>query len=243
VMNLACNSATISQGLLGPQSRGGQTVPAQIDAALRAKDASEVIVSVGADDLNWSTVLRLCAVAKTCDDKATTAYFQQQLAKFSKNYLQLLSWLDALPSHPQVIINRYYDPFDLQLKCLNSVGLTASKLRTLTSRLETLNAVLAKGAAEFGFTSVRPDFTGHQLCTTQPYVQGLHDPAPFHPTAIGQLAIALADQAAMDPASMPHSTAVATPSAAATPSAGASGTATPSSTPNPAATPSRSATP
>ena len=242
-MNLACNSATISQGLLGPQSRGGQTVPAQIDAALRAKHASEVIVSVGADDLNWSTVLRLCAVAKTCDDKATTAYFQQQLAKFSKNYLQLLSWLDALPSHPQVIINRYYDPFDLQLKCLNSVGLTTSKLRTLTSRLETLNAVLAKGAAEFGFTSVRPDFTGHQLCTTQPYVQGLHDPAPFHPTAIGQLAIALADQAAMDPASMPHSTAVATPSATATPSAGASGTATPSSTPNPAATPSQSATP
>jgi hypothetical protein len=243
VMNLSCNSATISQGLLGPQSRGGQTVPAQIDAALRAKDASEVIVSVGADDLKWSTVLRLCAVAKTCDDKATTAYFQQQLAKFSKNYLQLLSWLDALPSHPQVIINRYYDPFDLQLKCLNSVGLTTSKLRTLTSRLETLNAVLAKGATEFGFTSVRPDFTGHQLCTTQPYVQGLHDPAPFHPTAIGQLAIALADQAAMDPASMPHSTAVATPSATATPSAGASGAATPSSTPNPAATPSQSATP
>jgi len=239
VMNLACNSATISQGLLGPQSRGGQTVPAQIDAAERARHAAEVIVSVGADDLNWSTVLRLCAVARTCDDKATTAYFQQQLAKFSKNYLQLLSWLDALPSHPQVIINRYYDPFDPQLKCLNSVGLTTSKIRTLTSRLATLNAVLAKGAAEFGFTSVRPDFTGHQLCTTQPYVQGLHDPAPFHPTALGQLAIALADQAAMNPASMPQSTAVATPPATATPS----GSATPSGPPDPAVTPGQSATP
>jgi len=235
VMNLACNSATISQGLLGPQSRGGQTVPAQIDAAERARHASEVILSVGADDLNWSTVLRLCAVAKTCDDRATTAYFQQQLAKFSKNYLQLLSWLDALPSHPQVIINRYYDPFDLQLRCLASVGLTTGKLHTLTSRLETLNAVLAKGAAEFGFTSVRPDFTGHQLCTAQPYVQGLHDPAPFHPTATGQLAIALADQAAMDPASMPRSTAVATPPVSVSPS----GTATPSNTPSPSASPSR----
>ena len=235
VMNLACNSATISQGLLGPQSRGGQIVPAQIDAAERARHAAEVIVSVGADDLNWSTVLQLCAVARTCDDKATTAYFQQQLAKFSKNYLQLLSWLDALPSHPQVIINRYYDPFGPQLKCLNPAGLTTSKIRTLTSRLATLNAVLAKGAAEFGFTSVRPDFTGHQLCSTQPYVQGLHDPAPFHPTALGQLAIALADQAAMDPASMPRSTAVATPSATATPSGtvSPSGTAPPSGTPSP----------
>jgi hypothetical protein len=239
VMNLACNSATISQGLLGPESRGGQIVPAQIDAAQRAKHASVVIVSVGADDLNWAAVLRLCAAAKTCDDKATTAYFQQQLARFSKNYLQLLSWLDALPSHPQVIINRYYNPFDLRMKCLNSAGLTNAKLRTLTSRLATLNAVLAKGAAEFGFTSVRPDFAGHQLCTTQPYVQGLRSPAPFHPTALGQLAIALADQAAMNPASMPHSSAVASPSGPPSPSITPSLPATPGvpATPRAAATP------
>ena len=86
-------------------------------------------------------------------------------------------------------------------------------MRTLSSRLATLNAVLAKGAAEFGFTSVKPDFTGHQLCTTQPYVQGLGDPAPFHPTAMGQLAIALADQAALNSPHLPGSSAVATPSA------------------------------
>ena len=102
-----------------------------------------------------------------------------------------------------MIINRYYNPFDLQLNCLSRVGLTPAKVRTLSSRLATLNAVLAKGAAEFGFTSVKPDFTGHQLCTTQPYVQGLGDPAPFHPTAMGQLAIALADQAALNSPHLP----------------------------------------
>jgi hypothetical protein len=223
VMNLACNSATISQGLLGTEGRGGETVPAQIDAAQRATHASAVIVSVGADDLDWSAMLRLCAVAKTCNDKATTAYFQQQLHSFSKDYLQLLDQLAALPSHPQVIINRYYNPFDQQLACLSKVGLTTAKERTLGSRLATLNAVLAKGAAEFGFTSVRPDFTGHQLCTTQPYVQGLGDPAPFHPTAMGQLAIALADQAALNSPHLPSSSAVATPSASPTPSTAGSG--------------------
>ena len=217
VMNLACNSATIGQGLLGSEGRGGETVPAQIDAAQRATHASAVIVSVGADDLDWSAMLRLCAVAKTCNDKATTAYFQQQLHSFSKDYLELLDQLAALPSHPQVIINRYYNPFDLQLACLSKVGLTTAKEHTLSSRLATLNAVLAKGAAEFGFTSVRPDFTGHQLCTTQPYVQGLGDPAPFHPTAMGQLAIALADQAALNSPRLPSSSAVATPSASPTP--------------------------
>ena len=234
VMNLACNSATISQGLLGPEGRGGETVPPQIDAVQRATHASAVIVSVGADDLDWSAMLRLCAVAKNCNDRATTAYFQQQLHSFSKNYLQLLDELAALPSHPQVIINRYYNPFDLQLTCLSRVGMTAAKMRTLGSRLATLNAVLAKGAAEFGFISVKPDFTGHQLCTTQPYVQGLGDPAPFHPTAMGQLAIALADQAALNSPHLPGSLAVATPSA--TPSATVSGTPAGSSSPSPTPT-------
>jgi GDSL-like Lipase/Acylhydrolase family len=216
VMNLACNSATISQGLLGSEGRGGEMVPAQIEAAQQATKAQAVIVSVGADDLDWAAMVRLCAVAKTCNDKATTAYFQQQLATFSKQYFQLLTQLANLPSHPQVIINRYYNPFDLQLNCLAKVGLTQPKLRTLTSRLDTLNAVLAKGAAEFGFISVRPDFGGHQLCTPQPYVQGLGDSAPFHPTAEGQLAMALADQAALSPTIIPSSTAVQTPSPAPT---------------------------
>jgi hypothetical protein len=163
--------------------------------------ASVIIVSVGADDLNWAAMVRYCALTPRCDDRATAAYFQQQLASFSKNYLDLLSRLAALPGHPQVIINRYYDPFGAYSGCLTRVGFTTANLQTLTSRLDTLNAVLAKGAAQFKFSSPQPDFTGHQLCTAQPYVQGLSAAAPFHPTVLGQLAIALADQAALDPAS------------------------------------------
>jgi hypothetical protein len=49
----------------------------------------------------------------------------------------------------------------------------------------------------FGFTPVQPRFDGHELCTSQPYVQGLRDNAPLHPTAAGELAIALADQQAL----------------------------------------------
>ena len=96
-----------------------------------------------------------------------------------------------------MIVNRYYDPFGPQLGCLSQAGLSPANLQTLTSRLTTLNAVLAKGAAQFRFSSPQPDFAGHQLCTQQPYVQGLDAAAPFHPTVLGQLAIALADQAAV----------------------------------------------
>jgi GDSL-like Lipase/Acylhydrolase family len=197
ILNLACNGASISHGLLGPQDHDGHRLPPQLAVAERAKGASVVIVSVGADDLNWAAMVRYCITAPRCDDRATEAYFQQQLASFSKDYLDLLSRLAALPSHPRVIINRYYDPFGAQPGCLGQAGLTAANLATLTSRLSTLNAVLAKGAAQFRFSSPQPDFTGHELCTPQPYVQGLSSAAPFHPTALGQLAIALADQAAL----------------------------------------------
>jgi len=200
VLNLACNGATIGSGLLGPQVHDGRRLPPQLAVAEQARHASLVIVSVGADDLNWAAEVHYCSVAPRCNDLATTAYFQQQLASFSKNYLDLLSRLAALPSHPQVIINRYYDPFGPQPACLSQAGLSMTNLQTLTSRLATLNQVLAQGASEFGFSSAQPDFAGHELCTPQPYVQGLNEAAPFHPTVLGQLAIALADQAALQPA-------------------------------------------
>src|SRR5215470_12797802 len=87
VLNLACSSATIAHGLLGPQDRNGKVIPPQLASAQRARNASVIIVNIGANDLGWAEMVRYCVVAPRCDDKATTAYFQQQLASFSKNYL------------------------------------------------------------------------------------------------------------------------------------------------------------
>jgi GDSL-like Lipase/Acylhydrolase family len=196
-LNLACDSATIAHGLLGAQLRGTQRIPPQIDALNRVKDPAVVIVSVGADDLQWSDILEYCAATTQCDSRASNAYFQQKLARFTTDYLQLLIQLGSLPSHPEVIINRYYDPFGSDLSCITQRGLTQAKVTTIQTWLEALNQVLAKGAAQFGFLSPQPSFAGHALCSPLPYVQSLSDPAPFHPTALGQFAIALADEAAL----------------------------------------------
>src|SRR5262249_57690731 len=140
VLNLACSSARTAHGLLGPQDRNGKIIPPQVASAQRSRNASVIIVNIGANDLGWATMVRYCAVAPRCDDKATTAYFQQQLASFSKDYLELLSQLATLPGHPRVIINQYYDPFGPEQSCLRYVGFTPAKLAILTSRLTTLTA-------------------------------------------------------------------------------------------------------
>jgi lysophospholipase L1-like esterase len=197
VLNVACGSATIENGLLGPEVlSNGEVAPPQLPQAAAATHAKVVIVSVGADDLSWSVMTQLCAAQAVCDDKVSNAYFTQLLNTFTRNYYQLLSDLSTLPAHPAVLINQYYSPFGTNVSCLQKYGMTSSKVSVLRARLQQLNTVLQQGANLFGFGVATPRFTGHELCTSDPWVQGPTDPAPLHPNAAGELAIALADQQA-----------------------------------------------
>jgi hypothetical protein len=80
--------------------------------------------------------------------------------------------------------------------CLQKYGMSAAKVKVLLTRLTQLNKVLQQGANLFGFGVATPRFTGHELCTAVPWVQGPSDPAPLHPNAAGELAVALADEQA-----------------------------------------------
>jgi hypothetical protein len=195
VLNLACSGATVQNGLLGAQVlRNGQVVPPQLAEAARATHAKVIIVSVGADDVQWSIMTRLCVASTVCNDKVSAAFFSKQIGDFTRSYYELLGDLSALPGSPAVLVNQYYSPFGSDLSCLTKYGITAAKEKVLTARLNQLNTVLAQGAQTFGFGVTGPQFTGHELCTADPYVQGPNDRAPLHPTAEGELAIALADQ-------------------------------------------------
>jgi lysophospholipase L1-like esterase len=198
VLNLACGSATINDGLLGAQVLfNGQIAAPQFALAEQATQAKLVIVSVGADDLQWGVMTQLCAASAVCNDKISGAYFSQLLSSFTRSYYELLSELDDLPWHPAVLVNEYYSPFGNSLDCLSRYGMTHAKARALVSRLDQLNTVLAQGAGAFRFGIAQPRFTGHELCDPDPYVQGPGDPAPLHPNAQGQFAIALTDEQAL----------------------------------------------
>jgi hypothetical protein len=110
-----------------------------------------------------------------------------------------------------VLINQYYVPFGSSIGCLRGFGMTPAKEKVLLSRLGQLNKALAQGAGLFGFGVAAPQFAGHELCTSDPYVQGPDDPAPLHPNAAGELAIALADEQAM-PSLSPAPVVLPTPS-------------------------------
>jgi len=195
VLNLACSSATVPNGLLGAQVFGsGQVAPPQLGEVAQATKAKVIIVSIGADDVQWSIMTKLCVASTVCNDKVSNAFFNQLISDFTRSYYELLGDLASLPGNPAVLVNQYYLPFGPDLSCLARYGFTPAKEKVLASRLAQLNTVLAQGAQTFGFGLADPQFAGHELCTADPYVQGPGDPAPLHPTAAGELAIALADQ-------------------------------------------------
>jgi lysophospholipase L1-like esterase len=216
VLNLACSSATVASGLLGPQPAAGLTLPPQVGVLRSVQSAKVVVVSIGANDVGWSDFLRYCYGLPRCDDEASNKLFQSRLDAFKIQYAQLLQQLSDLPTHPQVIVTKYYDPLGSSFDCPalqdpqaeaggpsgygfgpdpgkdNQGDKAKKKIQPLRVELARMNAVLEQGAEGFGFTVVQPQFDGHELCTDQPWVQGMRDPAPFHPTAAGELAITAA---------------------------------------------------
>ena len=217
VENLACASATIDQGLLGAQSDRRPVVPPpQVGVLKSITSLRTVVVSIGANDIGWSDFLTYCYGLSRCDDQATQQLILSRLDTFRLQYAQLLQQLSALPSRPAVLITGYYDPFGETFDCPalrdpdapevppagygfaqgpggpDQQTMVLRKIEPLRSILAQLNSVLQQGAEAFGFTSVIPSFRGHEMCSDQPWVQGMSEPYPFHPRAAGELAIAAA---------------------------------------------------
>ncbi len=215
VENLACASATISDGLLTEQSgRRPVTPPPQVGVLKTLTSLRTVIVSIGANDIGWADFLKYCYGLPRCDDQVSQSLVRSRLDTFGLQYAQLLQQLSDLPTRPTVIVAGYYDPFGDEFGCAaltdplapvppspgygfgpdlgqdDPAAKAATKIDPMRSVLAQLNLVLAQGADAFGFAHVQPTFQGHSLCSTQPWVQGLSDPHPFHPNAAGELAIA-----------------------------------------------------
>lgn len=86
VLNLACSSATVQAGLMGPQFAGTLRVPPQVGALRAVRDPGLVVVSVGANDVGWSDFLTLCYGLPRCDDEASDRLFQSRLDAFKVPY-------------------------------------------------------------------------------------------------------------------------------------------------------------
>jgi len=199
VLNLACPGASIAAGLRGGQQQGGRVLPAQVGRLEQADGLDFVVVVIGPNDLYWGDFLAYCYAVDNCQDNLTAGEFAYRLAAFDRDYGDLLQDLNDLPGAPQIVVMASYDVFEPDADCADARGpreargLNAANIELLARRNAQLNDVLRAGAQKYGFTVATPHLA--PLCASpgvasRPDLQGLADPHPFHPTAIGMVRLA-----------------------------------------------------
>lgn len=190
--NVACSGATVGdlvteQGLSGSSAE----VTPQLNTAFANGTPSLITITAGANDVHWSSFLRECYIG-SCGNSTDQVIASSLRTVLSAKLAFALSDINSRSggSPPPVIVTGYYQP--LSEACAQTQSnVTDAEISWIRSQTDALNQTIASVASSYSFVHFAPvDFTGHELCTSDPWVQGPTASAPFHPTAQGQQAIA-----------------------------------------------------
>jgi len=186
-----CSGATA--GDLITDQRGSPEQPPQLDTAFAAGRPSLMTITAGANDVHWEQFLYTCYYTDcaTVSSSATAAALRGVLrAKLVSVFSSIQFRSNGQP--PTVMYTGYYNPVSAACEG-HTQAITAAELKWFNDQVTALNGALQSVIRLYPFVHFVPiDFSGHDICSPDPWVQGLTSPRPFHPTAAGQQAIAQA---------------------------------------------------
>lgn len=197
VTNLACSGAKADEGIYGEQTRRGRAIPEQLPRAFEGGAPQLITMSIGANDMRWVQFTKQCYVIR-CGFAVDTARVAAYLAdyKVELNWILAQIYRKSEGNPPLVLLNGYYDPLT-DSACVGDGRVTDEERAWLDEQTAKLNTVIRETAARYSFARYVPvDFTGHGICSSEPWVQGTEGRGPFHPTEAGQQALAQANIAA-----------------------------------------------
>jgi lysophospholipase L1-like esterase len=173
----ACSGATVSSVLSG-----------QLGSLSSA--TSYVTMSVGGNDAGFSSVIERCALPwpYTCwgaIDNANT-YIRNTLPGTLDN---LYNRIRALASNARVVIVGYPRLFNVS-DCQSLARISPGEQSALNATADLLDTTIGGRAAAHGFNFVDPRsaFTGHAICDSVEWINGLSYPTmeSYHPNRTGQ---------------------------------------------------------
>lgn len=190
----ACSGATA--GDLSTQQRtDGPNPQRQIKTAFANGTPSLITVTAGANDIHWSDYIKKC-YAMTCGTKLDDATADTLIAAVRIKLTYFLTEVKARSlanqtAAPTVILTGYYNPISEQCETVTNGKITKAEADWIGSKVDRLNQAIQHATSGFSFAQYTAvDFTGHDICSSDPWVQSLNDSAPIHPTQTGQQAIA-----------------------------------------------------
>lgn len=192
LINVTCSGATVGD-LFTQQRVDGPNITAQLDIAFAQGTPGLISITAGANDVHWRQFIQACYVADCTAagyDAAAHAYLSAMRVKLAVALADIYRRAQGQP--PTVVITGYYTPLSMSCASQQST-LTAAEITWLSSQTAALNTAIQRIAYAYPFVRYAPvSFSGHDLCSAQPWVQTAAAAAPFHPTAAGQQAIAKA---------------------------------------------------
>ncbi|HEY5667915.1 MAG TPA: SGNH/GDSL hydrolase family protein [Candidatus Saccharimonadales bacterium] len=188
LINASCSGAKVGDLFTDQNTAGGEVGP-QLDAAFANGVPKLITVTAGANDAHWADFIRAC-YATTCGgtgyNAVASAYISAMKVKWHIAFNAIQNRSHGNP--PEVIMTGYYHPFS---PACASPQLTAAELAWLDSEWDNLNTALQDVASHYSFVKYIPvDFSGHDVCSSDPWVQAPTDLAPLHPTIKGQQVLA-----------------------------------------------------
>lgn len=192
--NLACSGATFLHGILGSQDVNELAVTPQIDQLLTQPKPDLITLTAGANDAGWTTIFAKC-YSGTCGTAADTAAITASLEQVSAELTAALARIESQygSSAPPVVVTGYHQVFPASppADCTDLAGIDTTELAWGRQLQQKIGDTIQKASAGFSFARYAAvDFSGHELCSADPWVQGLTDRQPYHPTAAGQAAFA-----------------------------------------------------
>ena len=199
LLNLACSGATLTVGITGPQTVNKLLLAPQLDRLFADKQPDLISLTVGANDADWTTVIAACYIS-VCGSDADKAVVQAKLVVMANNLGAALSRIGVRysPNHrgvnrPRIVVTGYHQvvPAAPISNCPDLAGIDSNEQSYIRQLQSDLSSTTKSVVSRYSFAQFADaDFSGHELCTKDPWVQGLRDKQPYHPTAAGQIAYA-----------------------------------------------------
>lgn len=179
---------------------GATTLTLVAGGQLAALDAETdlVTLTVGGNDVSWSTAVNACLVGTDAQCTAGVAFVGSRIADELPALLDsLYAQVAGAAPHARVVVTGYPRLFSPEHGAY--LGASPAEQRALNGAADALDETIAAAAerAGFEFVDVRAQFRGHGANAPRAWILGATDPGAFHPTAEGYRAYTAAVHAAL----------------------------------------------
>ena len=150
-----------------------------------------VTITVGGNDAGFSSVITECAKpewASSCDTRVASAqsYIRNTLpGQLNQVYGQIKT---RSPSARVIVLG--YPRLFMGVDCNAGTYFDSDDMTMLNQTADLLNSTISGRAAAYGFTFKNPTtaFTGHAICSSTEWINGLSNPIgeSYHPNRTGQ---------------------------------------------------------